>query len=101
LLGGAATVTRRLGIQRATTPFDDVERAPLRGYVYDSVVVVNPRETLVLELLAEQCQFQVSSLVYTKLEVLAIDPLARAIAFRITYDPNCGFRSFLPGIPES
>jgi hypothetical protein len=100
LMGGAVTAGRRVGLQKTATPFDDVLRAPNRGYVYDSVVVVDSRETVIVELLSDLCQFQVSQLVYSKLEILLVDVEKRLMTFRITYDPNCGFRSFLPGIPE-
>lgn len=100
LAGGAVTAGRRLGLQRTTTAFEQVDRAPQRGFVYDSAYTVNTRETVIFELLAEQCQLQVSQLVYSKIELLTVDPVARVLTFRMTYDPNCGFRSFLPGVPK-
>jgi hypothetical protein len=54
-----------------------------------------------VELQTDICQFQTSQLVYAKLQIKAIAPVSRTIAFRITYDPNCGFRSFLPGVPTN
>jgi hypothetical protein len=101
LVGGPATANRRVGLQKATVAFDEVTRAPLRGYVYDSVLTLQERETAIVEVLADLCTFStLSQLVYAKLEILAVDPLRRLIGFRIAYDPNCGFRSFLPGVPK-
>jgi hypothetical protein len=101
LMGGAVTAARRVGLQKNTVPFDEVTRAPNRGYAYDSVMVLGVNESVTMEVLAEQCQFTVSSqLLYSKIEILAVDPASRVIGFRITYDPNCGFRSFLEGVPR-
>jgi hypothetical protein len=101
LVGGPATANRRVGLQRATVPFDQVTRAPLRGYVYDSVLTLAEGQTAIAEVLADLCAYStLSQLVYAKMEILAVDVLRRLISFRITYDPNCGFRSFLPGVPK-
>lgn len=101
LVGGAVTSTRQVGLQKVTVPYDQVTKAPTGGYRYDSTLTLAANETAVIEMAAEQCAFQaVSQLVVAKLEILAIDVSNRALAFRVTYDPNCGFRSFLPGIPK-
>jgi hypothetical protein len=101
LMGGAVTAARRVGLQKNNAPFDEVTRAPNRGYVYDSVMVLGVGESVTMEVLAEQCQFTLSSqLLYSKIEILTVDPASRLIGFRITYDPNCGFRSFLEGVPR-
>jgi hypothetical protein len=71
------------------------------GYQYESPVTLAQGEGVLVELHADQCQFQQSRIVYSKLQIQAVDPVTRRIAFRITYDPNCGFRSFLPGVPTS
>lgn len=101
-VGGVVAGGRRIGIQRSAVPFDQLQRAPGTGYHYDSTFVVNTGEPLVVEAAAEQCPINISTqLVYAKLEVGGIDPVNRRLTFRVTYDPNCGFRSFLPGIPTN
>lgn len=101
LIGGAVTATRQVGLQKATVPYDQVTRAPSGGFRYDSTLTVDAGETVIIELAAEQCAFaSVSQLVVAKLEMLDIDASRRLMAFRITYDPNCGFRSLLPGLPK-
>lgn len=101
LVGGAVTSGRRVGLQKITGPYEDVTRAPTSGYRYDSTLALDVGEAAIVELQTDICQFQTSALVYAKLQIKAIDPVARTIVFRITYDPNCGFRSFLPGVPTN
>lgn len=100
-VGGILTAGRRVGIQKATVPFEQLARAPAVGYHYDSVFVLTPGETAVVELGAEQCPFGVSQIVYAKLVIRTVNPVDRQLSFKMTYDPNCGFRSFLPGVPTN
>jgi hypothetical protein len=101
LVGGVLTFGRRLGLQPITTPYDEVTRAPTSGYQYDTTLTLDVGEGALVELQTDFCQFQQSRIVYAKLRIDAVDPVARTIAFRTTYDPNCGFRSFLPGVPTN
>jgi hypothetical protein len=101
LVGGAVTSARSVGLQRITGSYEDVTRAPTSGYEYDSTLTLGIGEGALVELRTETCQFQTSQLVYAKLQIKAVDPVSRTIVFRITYDPNCGFRSFLPGVPTN
>jgi hypothetical protein len=101
LVGGAVTSARRVGLQRITGPYDEMTRAPTSGYQYDSTLTLDIGDGALVELQTDVCQFQSSQLVYSKLQIKAVDPVSRTIVFRITYDPNCGFRSFLPGVPTN
>jgi hypothetical protein len=101
LVGGAITAGRRVGLQRITGPYDEVTRAPSTGYKYDPTLVLDVDDAALVEVQTDVCQFQSSQLIYAKLQIKAIDPATRTIVFRITYDPNCGFRSFLPGVPTN
>lgn len=99
LVGGAVTANRFVGLQRVTGDYESLTRAPVSGYQYDSTFALGVGEGALVELRADQCQFQRSQVLYSKLRIQAIDPVQRILAFEITYDPNCGFRSFLPGVP--
>lgn len=101
LVGGAVTSARQVGLQKITGPYEDMTRAPVTGYQYDSTMALDVGEAALVELRTDVCQFQTSQMVYAKLQIKAIDPVSRTIVFRITYDPNCGFRSFLPGVPTN
>jgi len=99
LVGGAVTAGRIVGLQRVAGNYDEMTRAPASGYQYDSTLALGVGEGALVELYADQCQYQASRVVYSKLRILAVDVPRRILAFEITYDPNCGFRSFLPGVP--
>lgn len=101
LVGGAVTAGRRVGLQRITGAYEEMTRAPTAGYQYDSTLTLDIGEAALVELQTDVCQFQTSQLVYAKLQIKTVDPVTRTIVFRITYDPNCGFRSFLPGVPTN
>ena len=101
LIGGVVTFGRLVGLQKIVGDYDAMTRAPTSGYFYDSTVVLAPLEGVLVELPTEACQFQTSRKVYAKIQIQAADPVSRQIAFRIAYDPNCGFRSFLPGVPTN
>ena len=92
---------RRVGLQRATSPFESVLRAPASGYVYDSAFVARPGEVVLIEAqLAPYCAADLLRTIYTKLVVDSVNSAARTVHFRVGLDPNCGFRSFAPGIPN-
>jgi hypothetical protein len=42
----------------------------------------------------------VSPNVFTKLVVDTVDVAARRIVFHTVHNPNCGYRSFRPGVPK-
>ena len=101
LVGGAVTSGRQVGLQRITGAYEEMTRAPTSGYEYDSTLTLDVGEAALVEVRTDACQFQTSQMVYAKLQIKVVDPTSRTIVFRITYDPNCGFRSFLPGIPTN
>jgi len=92
--------TRRVGLQRATTPFEQVLRAPSGGYQFDSAMVARRGDVIVIESqLTPYCSLDVLQTIYAKLTVDSVSTAARTVYFRVGLDPNCGFRSFAPGIP--
>jgi hypothetical protein len=101
LVGGATTAGRQVGLQKITGAYDQLTLAPTSGYKHDSTLVLGVGDGALVELKTDVCQYQSSQLVYAKLQIKAVDPVSRTIVFRITYDPNCGFRSFLEGVPTN
>ena len=102
LMGGTTTASRRVGVQKSAQSYAALTKAPTSGYTYDSVVVVKPGEAAAIELTsADQCVFTFSSLLYTKIGIDSVNTARRQIFFQTTHDPNCGFRSFLPGVPKN
>jgi hypothetical protein len=101
LVGGAVTAARRVGLQKITVPYEELVLAPTSGYQTDSTLALSVNEGAIVETQTNVCEFQSSQLVYAKLQIKTVDPISRQIVFRITYDPNCGFRSFEPGVPKN
>ena len=96
---------RQVGIRKQSGAFEQLVNAPSGIYQTDSSVAVSPGEIAVIQTTrafpGEFCQYALQPYLYAKLSVLSIDMAARTIQFQLGLDPNCGFRSFLPGIPTS
>jgi hypothetical protein len=98
-LGGPKPV----GLQRITTSFDQLTRAPSSGYVFDSTFTVTPGQGLVMQVQSSnECLAFISSVRYTKFVVDSIDAARRLIYFRAVHDPNCGYRTLVAGsVPKN
>lgn len=101
LAGGAVTAELSVGLQRIVGRYDDMTRAPTDGYAYDSTLALAPSEGALIQVQTAACADQTSELIYAKLQIKAVDPVSRQLSFRIAYNPNCGFRSLLPGLPTN
>ncbi len=100
VIGGVLQETHRVGIQKSSSTFDQLEKAPGSGYNYDSLTTARVGDALVVEVQAPQCAFSFSPTLYTKIAIDSVFPASRAVRIRTVHDPNCGFRSFKPGIPK-
>ena len=99
LVASAFGSARQIGLLKADSAFDTITRAPSSGYGYDSVVVA-PRGTPVLiQVSTSYCQLDLSRILYAKIVVDSVDLATRSMVVRMVVNPNCGFRSFLPGVP--
>jgi hypothetical protein len=97
--------SRQVGIQRVTTKFDSLGRAPGGTYVRDSVFTIGVGETVVVQVAlssssSEPCVYANSAYMYTKLVVDSVRVPQRLLFVRAVTDPNCGFRSFGSGVPD-
>jgi hypothetical protein len=101
LAGGAVTADRSVGLQRIVGAYDDMTRAPADVYEYDYTLALAPTEGAVIQVKTSACADQASELIYAKLQIKTVDPATRVLAFRISYNPNCGYRSFLAGLPTN
>jgi hypothetical protein len=95
---GAAT--RKTGLQRSALAFDAVQYAPTQGYQFDSAMVMIPGQTILIASLAPGCVTFADPAVYGKLVLDSVNVQNRTIHLRADIDPNCGYRSFLPGLPK-
>jgi hypothetical protein len=100
---GRTSATQQVGLLTPSATFESIGRAPESGYKRDSVVVVGTGQPVLLEVISDVCQFQFtfSSILYAKLVVDSVQSASRRIYFRAVRNPNCGFRSFQPGIPKN
>lgn len=92
---------RIVGVQRLSVAFDQLGRAPSSGYVLDSVFTVEAGDGVVIRINAEVCQLGFSPYRYAKVVVDSVHLSTRQLYIRTVRDPNCGFRSFEPGVPGS
>jgi hypothetical protein len=92
--------THRVGVRRTNDAFDLILSAPTTGYTYDSVAVLSIGEVVLIESGdPEACPLTFGGVIYGKMVVDSVNLSTGRVYSRITADPNCGFRSFLPGVP--
>jgi len=96
-LGIDTTASVKPGLLAQTESFEAITEAPSNGYITDQAVpfAVGDRYVVRSRL---TCSLGVPT--YAKLEVLAVDDVARTVAFRILTDDNCGFKGLEPGLPD-
>lgn len=97
---GALKLPKGSGIQLTLHAFDSVTVAPTGGYNTESATVVDSGSIVIMHSRPLVCSFGITSIYYAKLEVLAIDTLARRIDFRILNNVNCGYRGLEEGLPR-
>lgn len=99
------TGVNEVGLRKVEGTFESVERAPTGSYEADEPLTVSAGETVVIEARRNRqgdlCAFSLSPNVYSKLVVDSVSTATNAISFRLVANPNCGFRSFAPGLPKN
>lgn len=97
VLGIDSTASVRPGLQPRAETFEAITEAPSNGYVTDQVVPIIVGDRYVAR---SRIVCTVGVPTYAKLEVLAVDDVARTVTFRILTDDNCGFKGLEPGLPD-
>ena len=88
------------GIQTVTAAFDAITIVPSGAYVDSLPVHIDSGTVAVVHSRAISCLVTGSlSYVYAKLQVLAVDTVARSLRMQILSNKNCGYRSLEPGNP--
>jgi hypothetical protein len=90
---------RRIGMIRSNETYNLITEAPTTGWVYDSTLTLNVGQVFIVRVQTQYCQLEQSPEVYAKYIVDSILPDERRIRLSGRVNPNCGFRSFLSGIP--
>jgi hypothetical protein len=99
LLVDPIIVTRHVGLQRLTASFDSVDYALKVGYQFDSVYALSPGQGLMIVSNPAGCLADPNPSLYGKFVIDSINTTLKTLYFRATEDPNCGYRSFAPGLP--
>ena len=95
---GLSSGTAEPGLQASEDGFDDIEEAPLNGYLtLDTLQVAVGQRYIVRSRVV--CT-SIGVPLYGKIEILAFDDTDRRITFRALANTNCGFRRLRPGLPE-
>ena len=95
----------QVGVEVEEVDFEDIDRAPEIYYRPDTVTQVTVGTPFILQVYrstgAVMCYYMVSPRVYAKIVIDSVDVSAGSIYLRQTMNPNCGYRSFLPGVPSN
>ena len=86
-----------LGFLRWAAAYEQLQRAPDRGYTVDSAVVLGVGETISVQLPNSGCNF--GEPFYAKLTVDQINVAERRMLVRLLVNRNCGYRSLTAGVP--
>lgn len=73
--------------------------APSHGYSFDTTYALTPGVPIIIAASTAGCAGQANPVLYAKLVVDSVHVSQGAIFARATVDPNCGYRSLLPGVP--
>jgi len=97
--------SRPVGLLKVPGTFATALEAPKSGYEADSSLVMAPGEVVMVQAAhnssGDLCQFALNPNIYAKIAVDSINLASRTVFLRLGLDPNCGFRSFVAGIPTS
>jgi hypothetical protein len=97
---GAIPLGVNSGVQKTTVAFDSIHVGPRGGYVLDSALVVDVGMRVLVQSRLTTCSWQGNAFYYAKLQVLAVDTIARRLDFQILVDQNCGYRGLDLGLPR-
>jgi len=91
-----------VGLQVVSQSYDELTRAPDKGYRMDSTLVVSIGQVIAIQsFYGTACtSFYQTPVIYGKLVVTDVDPSARTLTLKYTADPNCGYRSLTSGVPK-
>ncbi|HUR92017.1 MAG TPA: hypothetical protein VMY38_05030 [Gemmatimonadaceae bacterium] len=99
------TGVNEVGLRKVAGTFESVESAPTGLYEAGAPLVLAVGEVAVIEAKRNRsgdiCTYSISPNVYSKVVVDSVSTGTNAIWFRIVSNPNCGFRSFAPGLPKN
>ena len=101
-VAGGLSAAHTVGLLRATQGFDALTEAPQSGFTTDSSFTASKGDVFAVVATDAQCVTSFfSNQMYSKVEILDVDPGNRTVKARFTVNPNCGYLSLAPtGIPN-
>lgn len=84
------------GLQKVSSTFDDLRRAPADGYRTDAPTSIAAGDVLAV-VSRQRAGTTVRCRRFGKLEILSVDPDALTVTFRHLVNPNCEARGLVPG----
>ncbi len=97
---GALGFAQDPGVQKTTVNYDSLKLAPSSGYIVDKALRLDSGTVVIVASRSQTCNYGLSSHLYAKFRVDAIDWTARKLSLTMLTDPNCGYRGLGPGIPQ-
>jgi hypothetical protein len=95
--------THTVALATVADSFEAVSSVP-SGLVFraDTGMVVARNQVVIAQITdATACSFSLTgSTLYAKMVVKAVNRDDRTMSVKFTVDPNCGFKSFAPGVPK-
>lgn len=101
-VAGGLSSPHSVGLQKVAAAYETIDRAPDDGYRFDSTMVVNAGDVVVVQSnYGTGCtSFYQTPVIYGKVTVRKIDLATRTLLLRYTADPNCGYKSLASGVPK-
>ena len=99
VLGLVPATSFKAGFLAETLVFDSIVSAPVNGYLSDDTVAVVVGDRYVIRSALICSALGVPQ--YGKIEITALDAVARTVTFKALVNNNCGYRGLSVGIPTN
>lgn len=94
-----------VGIYTSSEAFEQLERAPEEYFRPDTTTNVQLGETFILQVFRNSgelvCYYLYPPRIYSKVVIDSVNIASGAIYLRQLANPNCGYRSLVPGLPAN
>jgi len=96
---GDTVIVEDGGLQWTLAEFDSIAVAPVTGYEQVKPTRIRQGDVVLAASRRQTCDDASSHPRYAKMNIQAVDLVARTVVILVVIDPNCGYRSFKAGIP--
>jgi hypothetical protein len=100
VLGLDPNSTIKPGFIRGSVPFDSILRAPLNGYITDSVFHIRVGDRFIIR--SRPTCSSLGQSEYGKMEIVAFDSVfLHSVTFKVLVNNNCGYFALTVGLPSN